>query len=83
MLISAASIAMIGSASLLAAPNPYVNTFCNPINVSYNFWKNSDSLVFREAADPGILENFFIPASSRKMSWTSRKSFDGRTGCRL
>jgi xylan 1,4-beta-xylosidase len=70
----AAFVAVIGTLSLTAAPNPYKNTFCNPINVNYNFFKNSNSLVFREAADPGIVvfkNNYYLFASHSAGYWWS------------
>ena len=60
--------------SAQSAPNPYKNTFCNPVNVNYNFFKNSDLLVFREAADPGIVvfkNDYYLFASHSGGYWWS------------
>jgi xylan 1,4-beta-xylosidase len=75
MIRSAALVLAIGNIFLsMSAPNPYQYTFCNPINVNYNFFKNSDSLVFREAADPGIIvfkNNYYLVASHSGGYWWS------------
>jgi hypothetical protein len=67
--------ALAGEVSMAsAAPNPYANTFCNPVNVNYNFFKNSDALVFREAADPGIVvfkNDYYLFASHSAGYWWS------------
>jgi hypothetical protein len=76
ILISALLAAGTGGVSLQAAPNPYVNTFCNPVNVSYNFWAQPGSTPpsYREAADPGIVvykNDYYLFASHSGGYWWS------------
>jgi len=68
---------IMGSAqSILSAPSPYKNTFCNPVNVSYNFWAQPGSTPpsYREAADPGIVvykNDYYLFASHSGGYWWS------------
>jgi xylan 1,4-beta-xylosidase len=61
---------------VMSAPNPYANTFCNPVNVSYNFWAQTGSTPpsYREAADPGIIyfkNYYYLFASHSDCYWWS------------
>src|SRR4030042_4338037 len=62
-------LAMSIDRPVLASPNPYANTFCNPVNVDYNFWES-----YREAADPGIIVfkgDYYLFASPSPGYWWS------------
>ena len=75
MMRSTALVLAIGNIfRSMSASNPYQYTFCNPINVNYNFFRNSDSVVYREAADPGIMvfqNNYYLVASHSGGYWWS------------
>jgi hypothetical protein len=76
ILVSASLVVGTTGVSLQAAPNPYANTFCNPVNVSYNFWPQTGSTPpsYREAADPGIIvykNNYYLFASHSGGYWWS------------
>lgn len=65
-----------GAYSVLSAPNPYANTFCNPVNVNYNFWPQAGATPpsYREAADPGIVVykgDYYLFASHSGGYWWS------------
>jgi xylan 1,4-beta-xylosidase len=69
VLISSAFFTAAGTVALSAAPNPYKNTFCNPVNINYNFWAS-----YREAADPGIVvfkNDYYLFASHSGGYWWS------------
>lgn len=70
-----ALILISGSMNLIpAAPNPLKNTFCNPININYNFWAN-----YREAADPAIItfnNEYYLFASHSGGYWWSANMLD-------
>jgi hypothetical protein len=75
-LIFASLVVGIWCVSLLAAPNPYANTFCNPIDVSYNFWPQPGSTPpsYREAADPDMIvfkNDYYLFASHSGGYWWS------------
>ena len=59
-----------------SAVNPCANTFCNPVNVSYNFWPQAGSTPpsYREAADPDMLvykNTYYLFASHSAGYWWS------------
>ncbi len=69
ILFSALFIITTVQSVIPALPNPYKNTFCNPINVNYNFWES-----YREAADPGIIffkNDYYLFASHSDGYWWS------------
>jgi hypothetical protein len=52
-----------------AEPNPFKNTFCNPLNLDYNFYAD-----YREAADPCIIyfkNDYYLFASHCEGYWWS------------
>jgi hypothetical protein len=52
-----------------AEPNPFKNTFCNPLNLDYNFYAD-----YREAADPCIIyfkNVYYLFASHSEGYWWS------------
>jgi xylan 1,4-beta-xylosidase len=77
MLIFAAFIAATAYGISSAAPGPYANTFCNPVNLSYNFWSQSAGSTppsYREAADPVIFlfkNEYYLVASHSAGYWWS------------
>jgi hypothetical protein len=61
----AAALAVHGGA-MAAAPNPLKGTYCNPIDLPYNFWEVRNGQGYREQADPDMVVykgEFFLFAS--------------------
>ncbi len=61
--------------------NPLKNTFCNPLNIEYNFWRSSQKaplvgkVSHREAADPTIIVfkgTYYLFASHSSGYWWSK-----------
>lgn len=72
-LVCAAGIAFPGKTK--AAPvNPLKDTYCNPIDIPYNFWEVRNGQGYREGADPDIIVykgDFFLFSSHAGGYWWS------------
>jgi xylan 1,4-beta-xylosidase len=57
-----------------AAVNPLKNTYCNPIDIPYNFWEVRNGQAYREGADPDMVlykGEFFLFSSHAGGYWWS------------
>ena len=71
-------ICMVGAAlsgGVSAAPvNPLKNTYCNPLDIPYNFWEVRNGQAYREGADPDMVVykgDFFLFSSHAGGYWWS------------
>ncbi len=70
-------VSLGGVRNVFSAPNPYANTFCNPVNISYNFWPQPGSTPpsYREAADPDMIvfknDYYLFPSHSGGYWWST------------
>jgi xylan 1,4-beta-xylosidase len=69
VVLCAAVLIFAGVRQGFGAVNPLKGTFCNPVNIDYNFWGN-----YREAADPAIItfnNEYYLFASHSGGYWWS------------
>ena len=73
MVISLAVMMFMALSTVNASASTFPNTFCNPINIEYNWWNTSES--FQAAADPEIRifkgEYYLFASQSAGYWWSS------------